>query len=58
VRVEVLVFCEDCPDRRACGTPQDRCQIVKLVAASTRAQGLPMTVADPEVLAAVRTLFG
>lgn len=45
-----LVFCEDCPDRAACDTEQNRCDVVKLVHESCAAQGVPVKVTDPGVL--------
>lgn len=54
---KVLVFCDDCPDRVACDTVVNRCAVVKMVAESTRRQGLPLKVTDPEVRAGLAVLF-
>jgi hypothetical protein len=53
-----LVFCEGCPDRPACSTPVNRCDVIKLVHRSCAAQGVPVKVTDPAVLRRVAILFG
>ena len=57
MRREELVLCEDCPDRVHCSTPESRCDIVRWVADSTAAQGLPLKVTDPMTIRKVATLL-
>ena len=58
MRRTALVFCDDCPRRSSCETPEDVCDVVRLVDRTTRAQGLPFAVEDPVVLQQVVTLLG
>lgn len=56
-REYVELYCEDCPDREGCmsGYP---CELVKMVAASTAASGVPLKVTDPHKIDQILILFG